>query len=240
MAAWHMDELSKLTITRLDPVVTPNGVATHMHHVVGGSAFGAAYNYQDQIQSKCTTASITADKSNYWMPKLYYINDDGSFIPIPTGHRFYYFMGRNSPAEPVSPFPEGLRMLVGDSMATSPSPYFTFTCHVNSDLSTGDIYRQDFNFDRDCPYGIRVESNFPICWNGQDLYKSDNSHVIYPNGGTRQGQCPWSHPVRIPQIMLEYTWQPSAWAPGQALAGRLTWANGDTDGYSVHADFING
>jgi len=241
VAAWHMDTLRLLTISRLDPVISPNQVASHMHQIVGGNAFGAAYNYEDQVRSSCTTASITADKSNYWMPKLYWLNDDGSFIPIPGGHRFYYFLGRNSPAEPVAPFPEGFRVIAGDPFAKSPNSAHSFTCHVNADLFTGSIMQDNFNFDRDCPYGIRVEVSFPECWNGQDLYKSDGSHVSYPAGANqRQGPCPWSHPIRLPQIMLEYTWSPSAWAPGVPTKGKLAWANGDTTGYGLHADFING
>jgi hypothetical protein len=242
VAAWHMDTLRLLTISRLDPVVNPNEVSSHMHQIVGGSAFGAAYNFEDQVASSCTTASITADKSNYWMPKLYWLNDDGSFIPIPGGHRFYYFLGRNSPVEPVAPFPEGLRMLAGNPMAKSANSIFSFTCHVNSDLVTGSIMQNNFNFDVPCPYGIRMETNFPVCWNGQDLYKGDGSHVVYPAGGAsqRQGQCPWTHPVRIPQIMLEYTWLPAAWAPNTPTKGHLVWANGDTTGFGIHADFING
>ena len=242
VAAWHMDSLNLLTVERLDPVVSPNQVAGHMHHIVGGSAFGAAYNFETQVASRCTTAGITADKSNYWMPKMYWQNDDGSFIPLPAFHRFYYFLGRNAAPEPVAPFPEGLRMLAGSPNAKSGNGgLFSFTCHVNSDLITGSIQQDNFNFNRDCPYGIRTEVVFPMCWNGVDLYQGDMSHVVYPSGGqTRVGQCPWTHPIRIPQIMLEYTWKPSAWAPGVATKGKLIWANGDTTGYGVHADFING
>jgi hypothetical protein len=239
-AAWHMDTLRLLTNTRLDPVVNINQVAGHMHQVVGGSNFGAAYNYEDQVASSCTSASITVDKSNYWMPKLYWMNNDGSFIPLPAFHRFYYFLQRNSPVEPVSPFPEGFRMLAGDPMGKTANGISSFTCHVNADLQTGSIVQDNFHFDVECPYGIRTETIFPMCWNGQDLYKDDGSHVVYPVGtNIRGGQCPWSHPVRLPQIMLEYTFKPSAWHGGPTR-GNLVWANGDTTGYGVHADFING
>jgi hypothetical protein len=241
VAAWHMDTLRLLTNSRLDPVVSPNSVASHMHRIVGGGNFGAAYNFQDQVSASCTSASITVDKSNYWMPALYWINSETSFIPLPAFQRFYYFLGRNSPAEFVSPFPEGFRMLAGNPTDKSANGISTFTCHVNSDLTTGSIVQDNFNYDVECPYGIRIETIFPMCWNGQDLYKGDGSHVVYPVGGNiRGGQCPWSHPVRLPQIMLEYTFKPSAWAPGVATRGKLAWANGDTTGFGVHADFING
>ena len=237
-----MDVLKTLAVERLDSVVSPNVVASHMHHIAGGSAMAANYNFQDQLKSSCTSASITADKSNYWMPKLYWANDDGSFIPLPARLRFYYFSGRNSPVEPVSAFPEGLRMLVGNPNAKSDTGKFSFTCHINSDLVTGSITQSHFNYNRDCPYGIRIESFFPVCWNGNDLYKADNSHMAYPANpaNLREGSCPWSHPIRLPQIMLEYTYLPASWAPGVPTAGHLVWANGDTTGFGVHADFANG
>lgn len=241
-AAWHMDTLNMLTIARLDPVVSPNQVSSHMHAIVGGSAFSAAYNYADQIASSCTTASLTVDKSNYWMPQLYWVNDDGSFVPLDNKPRFYYFLGRNSNAEPVSPFPEGLRMLTGDPNSKTANPKTSFTCHINADLTTGSIIQDNFNFNRDCPYGIRIEITFKSCWDGINLYKSDNSHVVDPSNSQsdRVGGCPFSHPVRIPLIMFEMTFRPSAWAPGVATAGHLAWANGDMTGYGVHADFVNG
>ena len=132
-------------------------------------------------------------------------------------------------------------MLAGSPMGKSNNGISYFTCHVNADLITGDILQDNFNFDVDCPYGIRVETLFPNCWNGQDLYKTDQSHMSYTAGSNnRAGQCPWTHPIRIPQIMLEFTWNPSAWAPGIPTKGHLAWANGDTTGYGVHADFTNG
>ena len=241
VAEWHMDTLYTLANERLDPIVAPNAVSGHMHQILGGSGFGAAYNFADARASKCTSASITADHSNYWMPKLYWIAGENSFVPLPAFTRFYYKLGRNSGAEPVQPFPEGLRMLIGNPNSKVDTGVFQFTCHVASDLFTGDIYSDTFNLDRDCPYGLRVEGNFPPCWDGLNLYTSDQSHMSYPAGGSAsQGQCPFSHPIRVPQIMLEYTFYTSSWASGEPLSGNLAWANGDTTGYGVHADFDNG
>ena len=63
-----------LTRDRLDPIVSPNLVASHMHRVLGGSAFGASYDFASLRNSTCTTASITVDKSNYWAPQLVSLN----------------------------------------------------------------------------------------------------------------------------------------------------------------------
>lgn len=135
-------------------------------------------------------------------------------------------------------------MLIGSpDRKNSSGAVFKFTCHVNQDLYSGDINSDNFNFNRDCPYGIRIEARFPSCWDGLNLYKEDMSHMAYPIDNAidlSQGECFWTHPIKVPQIILEYTYHTSAWAPGKSVHGNLAWSNGDSTGYGVHADFVNG
>lgn len=56
----------------------------------------------------------------------------------------------------------------------------------------------------------------------------------------KAGQCPISHPVRLPAILLEYTHLVSQVMPNVPLAGNLVWANGDSTGYGIHGDFVDG
>jgi hypothetical protein len=65
---WHLDYIYQLVQEELDPVVSPNAQGSHMHKVVGGSRFGAAYNYANYAAAKCSSLAIQADKSNYWYP----------------------------------------------------------------------------------------------------------------------------------------------------------------------------
>lgn len=65
---WHLDTTYLLVNERLDPIINPNGVSAHMHKVIGGSMFGANYNYDDYSNAKCSSLALQADKSNYWMP----------------------------------------------------------------------------------------------------------------------------------------------------------------------------
>lgn len=62
--AWHVDNIWPLATERIDPVVSPNGVSSHMHRIVGGSQFGASYDGKEYEQASCSSASIQADKSN--------------------------------------------------------------------------------------------------------------------------------------------------------------------------------
>ena len=230
-----------LVTERLDPIVNPNGVASHMHSVVGGSGFGAAYNQPDLMKSSCTSFPISADKSNYWHPKPYWINN-GSFTPLPISNRIYYIRERNSPNDPIQPFPEGLRMIVGNPGAKSAnSRSIQYLCRVSDKFNgPGDIWSDHWNFERDCPNGILLQHKFPPCWDGTSLYKSDQSHMAFPQWGAHYGACPSSHPIRLPGIMFEVYINAYRWAPGVTIKGNLAWANGDTTGFGAHADFTNG
>jgi len=60
----------------------------------------------------------------------------------------------------------------------------------------------------DCKY-IRQTVIFPNCWDGTNLDSPDHkSHVTYAVGGNygQGGNCPSTHPVRVPQIMYEIQW----------------------------------
>jgi hypothetical protein len=65
---WHLDFIYTLVTEELDPVVSPNAEGSHMHKVIGGSRFGASYNYAEYSAANCSSLRLQADKSNYWMP----------------------------------------------------------------------------------------------------------------------------------------------------------------------------
>jgi hypothetical protein len=66
-----------LVSQRLDPLVQPNQVASHVHAVVGASGFGPDINYDSLQSSECTTAPPQADKSSYWSMQMYHRNQNG-------------------------------------------------------------------------------------------------------------------------------------------------------------------
>lgn len=241
-SAFRMDIVHLLMNSMLDPIVSPNQVSQHMHKIVGGSRFRSAYNYDDLLSSQCTTAALQADKSAYWMPSMYvYDSAKKTYQSTVANIRFYYFLPRTgSNATDPQPFPKGLRILTGNPYNKSPVDYARFYCQTNPQF-TNNIPGDSFNFDRACPNGIKVDLMFPGCWNGRDLYAADGSHMSYTTRGVRDGACPLSHPIRVPTLQMEYTYQPNLILGNNAtLKGKLMWANGDTTGYGVHGDFING
>ena len=51
-----------LTHDRLDPIVSPGKVGSHVHTVVGASNFGPTVSFESLQASNCTTAPIQKDK----------------------------------------------------------------------------------------------------------------------------------------------------------------------------------
>jgi Domain of unknown function (DUF1996) len=155
----------------------------------------------------------------YWIPTLHL----GTTEVAPTGATIYY---RRPTLASVRPFPNGFRMIAGDSMATAPQDKrVTFwSCGLaggvppSSAVPTCPAARGSF---------LRLHVRFPSCWNGVDLDSADHkSHLAY----AVRGRCPSTHPVALPQITLIYRY------PTQGSEG-LTLASGGQ--FSAHADFFN-
>ena len=56
-----------------------------------------------------------------------------------------------------------------------------------------------------CTGGMRAQLHFQSCWNGVDLYTSDNGYVAYLSG-IDNGVCPPSFPKLLPHIFMETDW----------------------------------
>jgi len=245
---WLTDSVYPVAVERLDPIVNPNAVSQHTHRVFGASNFGASFNYETYQASSCTSIGPQADKSAYWLPQLYWMDKDSSGNPtyaaINGNVRIYYNLWRDVDSLPIRPFPPGLRMLVGNPNAkTGPAGLdHVYVCQTGTDFSKN-IQGNDFNFNSTCIQGVKAQLNFPPCWDGINLYKSDQSHMAYTGPGRSfGGSCPTTHPFRLPGIQLEIIFKPSnvALAKGKNMAGHLIWANGDTTGFGWHGDFVNG
>ncbi len=77
------------------------------------------------------------------------------------------------------------------------------------------------------------------CWDGINLDSADHtSHVASGYNG-----CPSTHPVQLPQIMLETVFDTgmfpkSDWPKDGSQP--FVWAQGDPTGYGYHADYVFG
>lgn len=207
--------------------------------MTGSSNFKSTYDFDDYRSAECSSIGIQADKSAYWVPQLYWMNHNNNgttYTAIDAGVRIYYRLERDDEAVPVIAFPPGLRMLVGspDDKEMKYGMQHQYVCQTGMDFSKN-LYGNDFNFPRDCPQGLKAVIIFPPCWDGENLYKEDGSHMAYAGSGRSLGQnCPMSHPFRLPAIIFEIIYKPSEWgkATGKPLNGNLIWSSGDTTGVS--------
>jgi hypothetical protein len=152
---------------------------------------------------------------------------------------------------------QGFRMFVGDVARRTPlyKSQSCFRCFSGPNFGGDDMApcsdtRRDFEGfpPQPCPGGIRSNVLYPTCWDGKNLDSPNHKdHVAYPVGGPSNflstGDCPASHPVKIPQLMLEIVWDTRAFndrslwpASGQPFV----LSQGDTTGYGQHGDYVFG
>lgn len=161
-----------------------------------------------------------------------------------------YYIGRGTNRWNAIPFPPNFRMIGGDAGAraynkvtmtyskTSPAGGRPVADAANWACLSSKGTRENPGFNStDCDAGLRGQIHFQSCWNGVDLYKSDQSHVAYMSD-IDNGDCPPTHPVQLPHLFMETSYDINK-VPKET-GGRLVLSTGDPTGYSFHADFING
>jgi len=248
---------------RLDSIVNPGTFSTHVHKVFGGSNFSPSkpertplQNYAITKGASCTTCSIkTVDNTNYWTPDLYYRWDNGTYSIVPdSGLTVYYlsragYTGNNKTNPNWQPIPKGLRMLAGDPARRTWN---------NKDVKHNAVDYVCLNYNgggfsqssdwsglatKTCPQGLRAQVWFPMCWDGVNLDSTDHkSHMSYPISGNYKaegGDCPNTHPVRIPGVFFEHLYSTTGFPHGDGK-NRFLWSMGDPTGYGFHGDFVSG
>ncbi|KAF2157675.1 WSC-domain-containing protein [Myriangium duriaei CBS 260.36] len=252
-AFWRMS-CALINTGRIDPIVNPGAISAHAHTIVGASNIGINSTYQSLVNSQCTSCEITADKSAYWTPNLYYQHPNGSFESVPHNGAVAYYLGRGATQSNntiISPYPKGLKIVSGNKAnrrynatgntwgnATYPSrplqDAISFACLA---AGPGPETPNMVNVST-CINGLRAQIHFQSCWDGVNLYKTDNSHVAYLSG-IDNGVCPPGYPILIPHLFLETGYQ-IAQVSDTSSGGQFVFSMGDPTGYGFHGDFFNG
>ena len=89
-----------------------------------------------------------------------------------------------------------------------------------------------------CKNGLLMQISFPMCWNNKTLDSPDHrSHMAYPTGYS-DGDCPRTHPVRLPQIYFDALYSVAKFPHGRGVQPFVL-AIGDPTGYGFHGDFVS-
>lgn len=213
---------------------------------------------------KCTSCRVTQDRSAYWSPSLHFKDaDTGKFELVDQvgGMLAYYLLygddikafpkdfrmisGSNTrrsytagnPSKPDPP--KSLWQSMGDTKQDIlEQRALGFNCLNYDKPPEGTLYRHympDKSYlDANCKSGIRLEIMFPSCWDGKNTDSSDHkSHMAFPDL-VMNGDCPSSHPVRVPSLMYETIFDVAAF---KNRNGQFVFSNGDTEGmYSQLCD----
>lgn len=181
---------------------------------------------------------------------MYYQWPNGSLSLVPNGGLTVYYPARGGDGNQTQPdwqaFPPGLRILGGDPYRRSFNKSRIADLAINyACLSTDSPYPQTNNFPTDkwrCQDGLRTQVWFPMCWDGKNLDSANHyDHMSYPLERPDGGNCPPTHPVRIPGIFYEvlYSVDLDKFPHGNGH-NPFVWACGDPTGYGLHGDFLNG
>ncbi|KAL7625340.1 hypothetical protein AAE478_004556 [Parahypoxylon ruwenzoriense] len=267
-AFWRMECHGRTGLARIDPIMDAGVVSPHIHTVHGSSGFSLSATYSDLMGGSCTSCAVKQDKSAYWTPALYFQDaetQEFEIVPQVGGMLAYYLQrGRN-----VTAFPPGFQMVAGSNYRRdytvgdpkSPDPpqsnwaalkqtgqedleqrALGFNCMNYQKAPEGSLirhYMPDKDFlDTDCVDGLRLELMFPSCWNGEITSTDHKSHVAYPSL-VGNGDCPDTHPSRLPTLFYETIWDTAA-KQFQGRKGEFVVSNGDPTGFGYHADFMSG
>ncbi|KAF8895638.1 hypothetical protein BD779DRAFT_1797407 [Infundibulicybe gibba] len=244
-AYWLMGIPNILTVQRLDPIVNPGGISTHLHQVVGGSNFGRNVDTDLLRKSECTSTPIAEDKSNYWTPTTHFLWANGSTSLVAGGFVMYYLFD-DKPGSTTA-FPDNFRMISGDAKKrqSQPGPQQDAVSYLCLDFQ-GQTTRHETFPEKSCPSGIRKQINFQSCWDGKNVDSPNHQdHVAYRSEGPDRGTCKDpKYPITIPSIFIEFYLDTVPFEKYRSQAKNpkqpFVLSNGETNGYSFHADFFNG
>lgn len=172
--------------------------AEHQHHQVGNLNSNANSNENNLVGAG--TSCQDGDESTYFWPIIRLRNADAAQDqaldaanphnigePIEAASAEIKFKGNEQ--SPVVPMPKFLRVITGDAKAANENlgkgnDNAKWTCSGQEDRIATDKYVL-------CPDGSQTEriSNFPSCWDGQNVDSADHrSHIVFKDEQT--GACP--------------------------------------------------
>lgn len=185
--------------------------------------------YNDLRNADGNTGNVVENKSLYWHPTVYKVEDNGVYKKADIYFTSAYYIWTTGQA---TAFPDGFKMVAG--FLGVKEARADFECAGGSICSNNDdeeacIFKE---FPMESCAELEVSMAFPSCWDGVNIDSEDHmSHVSYDiEGGRFDGDCPETHPVKLPEIQLFFRILPY---PG----GKHVFSDGTS---FYHADYFSG
>ena len=236
-----------LGAVRTDPLLNPTCLSDHVHTFYGAAAsLRPETTYDDMRAATLSSGNVEENKSLYWHPSVY-IFEAGAYTLAPIWFASAYYVWETGKA---TAFPNAFNMIAraNDARARSmavceaPQPCERADCSVPAaqnnwtplqEECTGECARTNVFPAHACAV-LEISFIFPTCWDGVSLESETMmEHVHY--GTTAEearfdGDCPASHPVKLPEIQLYFRVKPY-------LGGQYVFADGTR---VPHADYFSG
>ena len=197
-----------------DAIVFPGQPGrSHDHTYFGNRSTNASSTPASLRAAGRTSCRLSADTAAYWVPTLF---SAGNAVQ-PAGVTAYYV---RRTTDPVQAFPAGLKMIAGSAAARAAQDQriTSWSCGVRRSTSSTIP---------NCAFSLRLQVNFPNCWDGTNLDSADHkSHMAYSTDGV----CPTTHPVETPALTLFVRYPAVASATAELASGTQ---------FSGHGDFVN-
>lgn len=209
-----------------DPIVHPGhaGMA-HSHDFIGNRRTDASSTYEDMVGNP-STCDRSGDDAAYWFPTLYNRGE-----PVDPGITLvYYRVGALRDREQIQPIPADLKVIAGNAGSTGPQDMRIVNWACAGPGEETDLDHVPANCHGDA---LRLQFSFPNCWDGERLDSRDHqSHLAYAwSGDDDRRECPRTHPVPLPTLLLATRWRIDGPLNGVRLASGPP--------HTAHADFWN-
>lgn len=193
-----------------DPLVKPGQPgASHLHMFFGNTEADAFSTYESlRTNGGGTCLGGPVNRSSYWLPAMIDGNDE---VVLPDRITVYYKTKPEVDGN-VHDFPPGFGMIGGNPVKNGWGKNSArWTCPAVGE------WRETIP---SCPVGddVKLTVFFPNCWDGERLWSTDRSHIVYPESGN--AGCPASHPYIMPTVSYQIFWP----------------SDGDTDHWRLSAD----
>jgi len=210
-----------------DPIVYPGqSPAGHLHMFFGNTGLSGDSTYSSLRSSgNGTCRGGIANRTAYWVPALL---DDNATPVVPKTINVYYKSGYgiNNPTD-VTVIPDGMKMIVGNAMATTPQPLnnVNWNCNGSKSASIGDCYGD-----------LTMTVEFKQCSSGALDSPDHKSHLSDP---INRACTDPAFPLTLPVITYQIIYNVNGTASWRLSSDMYPVSNGN-GGYSLHGDWMDG